>query len=402
MNEPGALARALADGAERLAAVDPTVLHSIWARTVARWRDAAGPERHAIENLSTEARLSPPAFAAGLDSVLGSVDGDAATRLFEQATGRRRQRRGPVVVVTAGNIPALFVQTLLPALALGRPTLVKAPSSAPRLAARFIGMLQDEARRQGAGAVADGVATAAWRGGDDAVESQVFEVASTVVAYGEAATLEDLERRTAGRLIGYGPMASLAVVTPGADPRSAAVGIARDVALFDQRGCLSVHAVYLDRRWREQRPFLELLAAALRERTAAWPPFHDRASQPLTAAVRLAREAADLSGGWLGDPNLLGGTVIPTSGTAFEPSPGGRLVRVMAIEDLSSLAEHLSPWSGSIQGVAIDAAEFPGRDRLVSGLESLGVSRFSTPGQLQSPDALWHNGGRHPLDALSG
>ena len=34
-------------------------------------------------------------------------------------------------------------------------------------------------------------------------------------------------------------------------------------------------------------------------------------------------------------------------------------------------------------------------------LRDLGISRCAAPGELQSPDAAWHNGGIDPLAALA-
>jgi hypothetical protein len=58
----------------------------------------------------------------------------------------------------------------------------------------------------------------------------------------------------------------------------------------------------------------------------------------------------------------------------------------------------LSPWHGKLQGVAL-----AGEDawRLAPALAELGISRCATPGDLQSPDVTWHNGGIHPLHALA-
>jgi hypothetical protein len=39
--------------------------------------------------------------------------------------------------------------------------------------------------------------------------------------------------------------------------------------------------------------------------------------------------------------------------------------------------------------------------RLAAALAALGVSRIAPPGDLQRPDALWHNGGVSPLAAFT-
>ncbi|MEE8278862.1 MAG: acyl-CoA reductase, partial [Thermoanaerobaculia bacterium] len=74
-------------------------------------------------------------------------------------------------------------------------------------------------------------------------------------------------------------------------------------------------------------------------------------------------------------------------------------VRLHRLERLERLPEILAPWAGRLQGVAL-----AGEDARALGpaLAGLGVSRLAQPGELQSPDALWHNGGVHPLEVLRG
>ena len=81
------------------------------------------------------------------------------------------------------------------------------------------------------------------------------------------------------------------------------------------------------------------------------------------------------------------------------PSPGLRTVRIHPLAGLDALPALLAPWSGLLQGAAL-----AGDDawRLAPALQAAGVSRLADPGELQSPDALWHNGGRDPLAALGG
>ena len=59
----------------------------------------------------------------------------------------------------------------------------------------------------------------------------------------------------------------------------------------------------------------------------------------------------------------------------------------------------LVPWRGALQGAALDGAD---AWELAADLAALGVSRITGPGELQTPDARWHNGGIDPLDALAG
>src|SRR5690606_14157510 len=93
------------------------------------------------------------------------------------------------------------------------------------------------------------------------------------------------------------------------------------------------------------------------------------------------------------------GTILVDPDPAFRPSPGLRTVRIHPLEDLGRLPEILAPWKGKLQGAALAGEK---AWALQPRLERLGFSRFAPPGELQSPDAAWHNGGIHPLAALRG
>ena len=91
------------------------------------------------------------------------------------------------------------------------------------------------------------------------------------------------------------------------------------------------------------------------------------------------------------------GTVLVDPDPAFRPTPGLRTVRIHPLPDLERLPALLAPWRGRLQGAAL-----AGQDAwsLVPQLEDLGISRCAASGDLQSPDARWHNGGIDPLGAL--
>jgi hypothetical protein len=384
-----ALARRLVAGGAALRLVPRHRLEAAWGETVAAFLDPRSPERQALDPpLVRLSRLSPPGLAAGLEAVLGGVSGEPARRLFAQAPAAPPPP-GLVVVVLASNLPALAVQSLLPALALRRPLLLKSPTGEPLFTPAFVRSLTGREP-----ALAETVAAVSWPGGDDALERPVLAAAARILAYGAAETLEDLERRAPGKLVAYGPKASLAVVGRDADGRQAASGLARDVALFDQRGCLSVQAVYTDG---DAAALADELAAALALAATALPP---GPLDPVAAAlVQQLRAEADLRGLHRPDLPFAAGTVVVEPEPAFRPSPGLRAVRVHRLPALSDLLPHLSAWRGLLQGAALagDSAW-----ALAEGLEDLGLSRLAAPGELQSAGALWHNGGRHPLTALGG
>jgi acyl-CoA reductase LuxC len=435
-----ALADALCRGGEGLRTLPDVALIDAWTATVEAFLDPGSLEhRELAPPLATLCCLSPAGLDAGLQAVLGGVRRGPAAALLERAAalgkahsaGERREamgarregaRRGksaeaadrservrgtmaaglsgpdrsaPVLVVLASNLPALAVQPLLPALALRRPVLLKSPSSEPLFAPAFLAALTRREPR-----LAGAVAAATWPGGDAELEAPVLAAAGAVVAYGGAEALADLARRAAGkRFVGYGPKMSLAAVELGsgaAAPEALAAGLARDVALFDQRGCLSVAAVYVAGGLDAAARLACHLEAELAGLAARWPP--GPAAAPALAAVQQLRLEAELRGLPRASLPPAAGTVLLEPEPALRPSPGLRTVRVHPLADLDRLPEILAAWRGRLQGAALAGTA---AWRLVPRLAALGISRCAAPGDLQSPDAAWHNGGIDPLEALA-
>ncbi len=248
-------------------------------------------------------------------------------------------------MVLASNLPALAVQPLLPALAARRPVLLKSPSAEPWFADSFVRAL---VRRLPA--LAGGVAAATWRGGDEAVEGPILARTRTVLAYGGDEALASLARRAAQagvvRVAAYGARTSLAALAPGAELGPAATGIARDVALFDQRGCLSVAAVYVAGDEARSGELARALAGELGRLARRWPPGPAEAAE--LAGVRQVRSEAALRGLAVfpaaGDPeDPRGGTVVVEPRPAFRPTPGLRTVRVHPLADLRGAARRPRP-----------------------------------------------------------
>lgn len=383
-------------GMAALAAIDDDALLGAWSATVEAFLDPGSPERRAIELALVESTgLSPAGLRAGLAAVLGGVREPHAAAVLARAATMRVERdrpRAPALVVLAGNIPGLVVQPMLPALALRRPLLVKSASAEPCFAPAFLNALVARVP-----ALAEAVAGVSWPGGDHELEAPVLAAVDKVLAYGDRAAVADLQRRAPGKVVDYGPKLSFAVVGRDADLEAAARGIARDVALFDQRGCLSVQAAFIEGDLARARAFAEVLAAALEREAVELPAGRFDAHQ--ASAVQQLRGEAELRGGLIGALPIAAGTVLlELPGAELVPSPGLRTVRVHSLADLAELQACLAGWQQLLQGATLAG---PGAWALAPALTTLGVSRCATPGELQTPNASWHNGGHDPLAALA-
>lgn len=380
-------------GAAALATLGDEELLAAWSDVVAAFRDPASAEREALDAaLAAATGLSRRGLEAGLEAVLGGVARPHAEALFARAAARPPLAdRRPALVVLAGNLPALAVQPLLPALALRRPVLLKAARGEPFFTAAFV-----KALRRRLPPLGDTVAAVTWPGGAAALEAAALAAAGPVLVYGGREAVDAYAARAPGRVVDYGPKLSLAVVGAEAELAAAAAGIARDVALFEQRGCLSVQAVFVAGE-RRARAMAGALAGALAAIASELPP---GPLDPVAAArVQQLRGEAAMRGLAVAQPPLAAGTVLLEPAAPLAPSPGLRTVRVYPLAELAGLPARLAPWRGALQGAALAGAD---AWELAPALAALGVSRATGPGGLQTPDATWHNGGVDPLEALAG
>ncbi len=371
-------------GAKAIAAVSSPRRQAAWHETMAELAEAGSPLRQALAPpLQRATGLSPQGLEAALETMLASASGPATEELFRRAEGRQVPK-GLGTVVLAATPPGLAAQALLAPLALGIPMLLKSARAEPFFAPALVETLC----RHEPG-LRPALAALTWPGGDSRLEAPLLNRARRILAYGDGSSLEDLGARAGTKLLAQGPKISLAILGQSVDTASVANGLARDIALFDQRGCLSIQAIYTVGNALE---LAEHLATALRERALIWP---QGLLMPGTlAAIQQLRTEAEMRG--LEQPSLAieAGTVIVEQEPTLLPSPGGRCVRIYPVPNLRGLPALLAPWRNRLQGVAWAGEE---AGALEPSLRDLGCSRLAPPGDLQRTDALWANGGVSPL-----
>ena len=396
-------------GTEAIESLDGERLETAFAGAIEAFRDPHSPERRRLDpDLARAAGLSQPCLDASLDALL---DGFSATEIAavlgrgralragspsrppNDREDRHRSPRLPHLLVLAAHPPGLVLQPLLAGLAAAAAVLVKSSTREPFFAPAFAAAL---AAREPA--LGEAIAAVVWRGGEAAIESNLQAVVDRVVGYGDRRTIDALRRHAGDKLVAFGPKASVAIVDGDlsrTELESVARELARDVALFEQRGCLSLQAIYAGAAIAE--PLADALAAALADTARRWPP---PALEPAEAAtVRLAREETAFLGGRVAAIPIDCGTVLVDRRAVFVPSPGHRTVRVHAIPAATAAIDILRPFAGRLQGAALAGS---GAAAAAAGLRRLGVSHLCAPGKLQSPGASWANGGIDLVAALSG
>jgi hypothetical protein len=199
-------------------------------------------------------------------------------------------------------------------------------------------------------------------------------------------------------LIEHGPKLSIAVVFEPT-PDSARL-VCADVLAHDQRGCLSVQAVYVDGGASAARAFAAELAKVLEDARATLP--RDVISLSDSGAISNARELARyrMANGndvvlWE-SPGNTQWTVVHDHEPRLMPGPLNGFVTVHPLPTGVLLREALGPEIRHLSTVAIH----PFSDDHADRLEPLDVPRICPLGRSQRPPLFWHHDGRPPLADL--
>ncbi len=290
-----------------------------------------------------------------------------------------------IVHVVSGNTPHGALQSLIRGLLVGSRNHVKLPTGGLAEVTAFVAALPEGLREL---VELSETLPDAWIAGAEAV-----------IVFGNDETVAALRKRVPASIPfqAHGHRVSFGVVF--GDHEAAARRAARDVSLFDQRGCLSPHDLYVaETGGLTARGF----AGRLAEELAAFNADSPRRKLSVGEAAEIVdlrtsyafRSASDVRTQiWMSE----GGTdwtVIYEEDSWFATSPGNRFVFVKPLpDDLTPALAPVRPWLASvgIWPASMEAAERMGR---------LGVSRVCELGEMQYPPLTWHAEGQANLGSL--
>lgn len=354
-------------------------------------------------------RMAADWRAERLEAVLSAELGDPELLdgFRPVADGRLARAYGPTLAfqVFAGNVPGVAVTALVRTLLVKAPSLGKLASGQPVLPVLFARSLESVDPD-----LAGALALTYWPGGDVDAEQRAVLDADTVVVYGgsEAVTAYRQHASEDRRLVVHGPRFSVGLIGSEAldtDRAETARAVARAVAAFDQHGCVSPQALWVeDTSGSAASAFAATLAVALDEVEDALP--RGRVSAAEASAIQQERAAAELRGHAAETPAT---RVFASEGTlwtvifdpepAFRPSCLNRFLRVHPVRDLDEAIDQLTPVGRWLQSVAL-AGAVDRRDRLAHRLAAAGASRITTFDRLPWPHPDWHHDGHEPLREL--
>jgi len=353
--------------------------------------NSAEPEQKLLSGTSG---YSPEVIAAGLVDCFEAWTPDGFREWMDRELASD-EARGPSLVfqVQAGNVPTAGLRSMAACLLLRSPLLIKPSSGEPLLPALWAECL---ARHDPE--LAEAVAVLWWPGGTEELEAPALQAAEVVEVFGDDASIGDVRRRlpTDTRLIPHGHKISIAVVNGQTAGPAEAAALARDVAMFDQHGCLSPQIAFVlddgtaSARWASQ------VADAMVTIAETLPPGRrSPAASSRTLQLRGQYEFRPESRVW-SSPGSTDWTVILTDPDPLPPTPGTRTLFVCPIPDAQRLAALLVPIASHLQAIGL-SPDLTG--------ESLALPLqpwFCPLGQMQRPPLCWPEDGMPLLAQIAG
>ncbi len=412
---------ALREAGARLAEVPVEDLVMGVGRVADRFLDSSDPLRQkAIDLLVPTAGVSKEMASEILTGMARDWTAERLTELLRREfrdpgvldgfcqvdEGRRVRAMGPLLTfhVGAGTVPGVSVTSMIRALIVKSAVLLKPGLGDVVLPVLFAGALAEEAPE-----LSDAMAVTYWPGGSSPLEGLALQSAEAVVAYGGDEVVASLRARTpvTARFIAYHHRLSLGLVgrealTPERAPHVARMA-ARAVSMFDQRGCVCPHAIYVEEggavdpgEWAAQ------LASAMADLEKEIPGGHVTASD--ASAVHQVRGSAELreaagSGVRVFRADESFWTVILEDEMRFTPSCLNRVVSLVPTPDLGRVAGSLGEVGRYLQTVAVEGAE----DRMPMLAEALcraGATRVTSFEKAPWPPPWWRHDGASVLSGL--
>jgi hypothetical protein len=198
-----------------------------------------------------------------------------------------------VFLVTAGNIPGVAIHPVAQLSLLGIPTLVKNASTEPFLLPAILTSLGRHDPK-----VASRIAVLTWSRGASELTDTILAFNPQLVVFGDDATIDHFETQSE-QLAGFGDGFSLALMSPSGLEPGWMEGLAYDICMFEQMGCLSPQVILLlTDKWEEVEHFCNELAGAMAKMSEKLPigrrtPAQQTAIQQWRGALAARRAAGE-------------------------------------------------------------------------------------------------------------
>jgi hypothetical protein len=416
------------------------------AHTADQWLEPENGFRLlALRDGPRETGWSPATLARGLDSFFRSITVESLEALVaqdlgdarrlddfgagsaEHRTGRTSLAVGPELLVhlTAGNLPNPALFSMILGLIMRSAQIVKCPRDAsllPRLFAHSLAATESKL-----GACLELVSWSHDERNARELEDLLFSEAACVTATGSDTMLAEVRPRIPSRtrFIGYGHRISFGLIAKESlspySRKRLVRAMADDITAWNQLGCLSPHAYYVEEEASGSAEALaEELAAELERREATEPRGtigvaesaliqSRRGIFELRAAAMASLTERNLNRSLFFDPpatvrlwastESTAWTVVLNHDARFQPSCLHRFIELKPVRNWGEVLRFAEPFRQQLSTVAVAAPD----DRVPEMARQLahwGVSRICPIGRMQDPPAAWRHDGRPALGDL--
>ncbi len=354
-------------------------------------------------------QFTPDNFHSLLEQEIGKAAGvtDATQPASDFSSPTPDFWRGPELLthIAAGNLPNPALMSLMLGLLTRSAQFMKCASGASLLPRLFAHSIYRADPKLGAC-----LEIAEWRGGNRELECALYAETDCLTATGSDETLSAIRAQLPAhvRFLGYGHRVSFGFVTREVlrDEVIAEVvsHAADDVIAWDQHGCLSPHAIYVEERGAvESDRFAELLAIELAKRETSEPrgdiPIEESAAIASRRLIyeTLATHRADAKI-W-SCPNSTAWTVVFEHDTTFRISPLNRFIFVKPVPDAAAVMVGAAEVRGKVSTVGLAASPEKSRE-LAAHFARWGATRICPLGRMQNPPLTWRHDGRQALGDL--
>jgi len=369
-----------------------------------RWSDADFPPRvRATQALARRTGYTIPVVDYALDRLFTPLRTPTLERVITQELGSlqaldrfverdgvrsRAYPVGKVVVISSDTTIGVAIVPAVFALCAKCPVLVKDREDA--LIEAFFATLAQEHPELGKRAQAR-----VWTGGDPAGDREL-RLADAVVAFGRDDSLAEIRRavRPGARFVGYGHRASIGYVSrealaDEASARTAAEGAARDLVLYDGEGCMSLHALFVERDAAvATSDFARMLIEAAAVVSVEFPA-GKLDPRVVTYCTGAAFRAALGRGKVLRTPSA--DTTLVLDPPQHEPPPLlPRILPLYSIDAPEECEEYVRSHGLPLEAFALAASS----ETLADLGARMGAARIARLGEMQSPAPGLHHGGR--------
>jgi hypothetical protein len=400
---PQAVAEYLSDSVASLRSLTSLRICEILGKVHSEWAAANSPSRReAAQLLAATTGYARRTLDRSLRHLFVTLTEEGLREWLLNSAREGRGLVGPplIGVIAAGNLPGTAIPSLIQTLLLRSACIVKSSSAEPCLMPLYVRSLASRSPE-----LAQAMAIMTWPREDVASTAALLQTAGALIAYGSDATLTELRNRfpESRPFIGYGHRLSFSVIGERAltwrRAKASARSTALDLAMFDQQGCLSPQAMYVERGGQvSPSAFGSLLADELERLQTRLPrrklsPEESSAIHQFRAEFEMRSLARRGSKLWQSEEGTAW-TVALEPSLALEPCPLNRTALLYPFDKIDEIGMSLSPWRGHLIscGMAVSARQ---QAALRSSLYALGVTRFCNLGEAQFPTAeeiLLHDG----------